>query len=216
MHTKIALAGAALVLLSMTLVACNSQGNVTATPAGAAAAGTASAACTPTPAVRRPTLTIAPAERNTPNAAITAIARYQATYPGDVIGPTRTTDLAPQVPQRDKVTIVVRHANCTYDYYYLTADQIAGFRAGLPPGDTIFASAPPESLIGKHPPPAPQPSGAAPGIGFDANGNRVTPAAPSESPIAPPPAALQTAEVKALATRTGGNSPTSIVPTPTR
>lgn len=89
-------------------------------------------------------------------------------------------------------------------------------RAGLPPGDTIVASAPPESLIGQHPPPAPQPSGAAPGIGFDANGNRVTPVAPAGSPIAPPPAALQTAEVKAVATRTGGNDSTLTVPTPTR
>lgn len=216
MRTKIAFVGVALVSIALILVACNSQGNVTATPAGAAAAASVIAGCTPTPAVRPPTFTVAPAERNTPYAAITVIARYQATYPGDVVGPTRTTDLAPQVAQRDKVTIVVRHANCTYDYYYLTSDQIAGFRAALPPGDTIFASAPPESLMGQHPTLAPQPSGAAPGVGFDRNGNKVTPVPPSGTQIAPPPAALQTAEAAAEATRLGGFSRTPIVPTPSR
>lgn len=147
MRTKIALVGATLVLVSVILVACNSRGNVTATPAGAAAI-TASAACTPTPAVPHPTYTIGPSQQATPGIAITAVVLYQATYPGSGIAITQTLDLAPQIPTDDKWRYVIRHPDCTYEYVLVPSDRTSTFGRDLPPGDTVVSGVPPASALG--------------------------------------------------------------------
>jgi hypothetical protein len=104
-------------LLIAVLVACSHAGVVTAPPGNAGAAPAIQIGCTATPLTRRPTFTVAPSDILTPGAIGTTMARYHATYPGDVIGPTKTTDLAPQIPQEEKNTVIVRHDNCSYDYY---------------------------------------------------------------------------------------------------
>lgn len=195
-------------LLGFTIVACSTGGVVTTTPGNTGALATASAACTPTPLARHPTFTVAPNNRSTPGAFNTAIARYQATYPGDVIIPTQTVDLAPQIPSADKETLVVRHANCTYDYVLLPSSDVASYQSTLPSGDTIVAQAPPESSFGKHPPPPPtlMPN-QTPGISYGPNGTTIPAGAtPPGSVVPPPPSALQTSVVETLGTRTAATS----------
>lgn len=192
MRTKITHVGVALVSLAVILVACNSQGNVTATPAGAAAAGTAPAACTPTPAVPAPTYTIGPSERSTPAIQLTKVTQYQAAYPGNVIIPTQTTDLYPQIPADKKEKLVVRHQNCTYDGYLLPSTAIAGFRNSLPGGDVIVGEIDPPSQLGAYilapNVPTPNPS-QLPGTGSKVPGIAGSPPVPVPSP---PPPAFQT------------------------
>lgn len=189
MRMKIALIGAALVLVSVILVACNSQGNVTATPAGAAAAITTSTACTPTPAVPAPTYTIGPNERSTPAIVSTKIAQYHAAYPGDLIVPAHTMDLYPQTPADKKEKVVVRHQNCTYDAYLLPATEFAGFETRLPSGDVIVGDIGPPSQQGAHVPVPTRNPSQIPGAGSKGPGVVGSPPIPVPSP---PSVAFQT------------------------
>jgi hypothetical protein len=205
MRTTIALIGVTLIAVAVVLSACNSQGSVTATPAGAAAAVTTSAACTPTPAVPHLTYTIGPNQHATPGIAITAAVLYQATYPGSGIVVSQTLDLAPQIATDDKWRYVVRHPDCTYQYVLVPSDRTSTFGRDLPPGDTVYSGVPPASALGagaRVPPPPRPPTGSQ------------TPAVPPSttahppSPPPPPPPAMQTAFVRTLETETTGSHPT--------
>lgn len=147
--TKFFVAGATFGVVALT--ACGARAFATTTPpVGVAAAATPVAACTPTPVVRHPTFTIAPDQRVTPGALNTAIARYQATYPGDVHLPARTTDLEPQVAANNKQMVIVRHVDCTYEAYLMTGGKIAAFTSGLPSGDSVVTIGPPP-ILGVYP-----------------------------------------------------------------
>jgi hypothetical protein len=210
MRMKIALAGVALVVITVILVACNSRGSVTATPAGAAVAVTASAACTPTPAVPHPTYTIGPNQQATPGIAITAVVLYQATYPGSGIAITQTLDLAPQIPTDDKWRYIVRHSDCTYEYVLVPSNRTSTFGRDLPPGDAVYSGVPPASALG---------AGARVPLPKTPTGSQ-TPALPPSttahppSPPPPPPPSLQTAVVHTLETQTSGSHPTPVTGTP--
>lgn len=219
--TKFFVAGATFGVVALT--ACGARAFATTTPpVGVAAAATPVAACTPTPVVRHPTFTIAPDQRVTPGALNTAIARYQATYPGDVHLPARTTDLEPQVAANNKQMVIVRHVDCTYEAYLMTGGKIAAFTSGLPSGDSVVTIGPPPSSAYIHGyTPTPRP-GQTPGIGYGADGKPITVTVLPPGSIPPPPAsALQTAEVRYLETRIADNTqvPSTSSPrtsTPTR
>lgn len=176
----------------------------------------------PTPITRRPTFTISPNEINTPGAFNTAVARYQATYPGDVHIPTQTIDLAPQIPANGKWTYVVRHADCSYAYVLVPNEQTATFLQQLPLGDTVISSIPPALVLGtsRHPQAPTRNPKQTPGVPYDANGSPITTViAPPVTPPGSIPPAIETANARFLATRTSGNQSTpmpgrTITPTP--
>lgn len=157
---------------------------------GAVQTAAAVAACTATPAIRAPTFTVSPAERSTPNAQVTAFARYEATYPGDVARPSKTTDLAPQIAQEDKQTVVIRHITCSYEYYLIAPDQQSfdTFVRGLPPGDTVVTIFAPGSVRGKRPPPATPRPNQTPGVAYGPNGTPITSSVSAPASIPPSPA----------------------------
>lgn len=132
------------------------------------------AACTPTPPVRHPTFTVGPGERATPNVVSTNIAVYQATYPGDHIVPARDTDLAPQVPFNDKASVVIRHADCSYEQFLVSKDQLPTFASTyLKPGDSLYAqSAPPAARVHQEPPTGV--IGQRPGVPVNTSGTPIT------------------------------------------
>ena len=146
-------------------------------------------ACTPTPAVRVPTFTVGPGQQSTPGASLTAVARYQATYPGDVITASRVTDLEPQIPNTDKRVIVVRHLDCTYAYFRIATTQQAfdALVRTLSPGDSVVTIFDPESARGKRPSPN-LPASLTPGVPYDAQGRPITASAPPPASIPPTPA----------------------------
>jgi hypothetical protein len=70
--------------------------------------------------------------------------------------PVRTVDLAPQLAERDKATLIVRHADCTNEAILVAPGQAEGVVSGLPAGDRLVASVPPAALMGQRaPPPVP-------------------------------------------------------------
>lgn len=154
--------GGMALLIGIVIVSLNVHS--ASTPPAATGSASPSAACTPTPAVRRPTFTVDPAVRLTPYAQFTAVARYQATYPGDVHLPARTTDLAPQIAQKDKVEIYVRLPDCSYESYLMAWNQqtIDTFIGGLQVGRTVVAIVPPSSAMQRAPAGSPPASVALP------------------------------------------------------
>ncbi len=220
-RTKVFVAGAVLVLIVLT--ACGARTFATATPpVGVAAAATPVAACTPTPAVRHPTFTIGPDQRATPGAVSTEIVRYQATYPGDVFLPARTTDLDPQVPANEKQTVIVRHVDCTYEGYLMAGGRVPSFQSNVPAGDTVVSISPLPSSAYIHGYPPSPPVGLTPGVGYGADGKPVTVTVlPPGGIPSPPPPALQTAAVRQLETRIAdgtraANTSSPGIATPTR
>jgi hypothetical protein len=195
MRKKIVLlSGGVTLLVSILFIALSVQGAGTQSPSLTAGVP---AACTPTPAVRAPTFTIGPNERAIPGAANTVTRRYQATYPGDVHYPGKTSDLAPQVQQDDKYVLVVRHADCTYEDVFMTLDQIAAFKSNLPAGDTVVSGFEPRSQRGVHTQVTP-PAGGTPSR---LNG----PASTVPPPPSRPSPALQTAVSRNARTALAGN-----------
>lgn len=72
------------------------------------------------------------------------------------------TDLAPRVSERDKATIIVRHADGRRERVLLAPAMIDSFISRLPSADKIDTMIPPQSMMGRVPPQA------APAPGTDA------------------------------------------------
>lgn len=81
----------------------------------------------------------------------------QARQHGGPISISRTTDLAQNLAPEDKGTIIVRHANCTYEEFKIAPDKqtVDTFIGNLPATDVVVNVAPPQSIFGKYPPVAP-------------------------------------------------------------
>lgn len=173
----------AMLTLALVVVSQSAHGAVSFTGTVYPTRSGAPASCTPTPAVRPPTFTIGPGEGAHVNIQSTKIVAYRDAYPGGVIIPARTTDLAPTAVSDEKYGAVVRHINCTYDKYLLLYDQLAAFENNLPPGDQVVAVLPPSSSLG-HVPNTVPPLG--PGTRY--------PVSTGSSPVhtlAPPPLSVQ-------------------------
>ncbi len=223
------ISGGIVLAFSVLLVACASQGVMTATPAGVAATAPPARKC-PTPTfvpTPPPVPTLNPTERTTPGAVETAFARYHATYPVDSYQNIKVTDLAPQLAMQDKSTVIVLHGDCTLERVLLSSAQVTAYINALPPSDTALGGAPPASAPNQvHLPGVPVPTpipGQTPGVGYDKNGTPVTaPSTPPGGLPSPPSPALLTAVAHQAATYTSGVQTatavvhgTSSAPTPT-
>jgi hypothetical protein len=63
-----------------------------------------------------------------------------------LIVPTRTTDLAPQLAERDKAEVVVRHPDGVHEAFLLAPDRVSAFVGTLPPGDVVVVVGRPASM----------------------------------------------------------------------
>jgi len=70
----------------------------------------------------------------------------------NLIVPSKTTDLAPRIPKRDKASLTIRHADGSLERFLLPMEMIGKFRSSLPAEDTIVTMVPPQSLMGHQPP----------------------------------------------------------------
>ncbi len=65
----------------------------------------------------------------------------------------KTSDLAPDLSDRDKVHVYVMHCNGTFELFLIRPNTVSSKTVPLQPGDVILDWAPPASLMG--PPPRP-------------------------------------------------------------
>lgn len=83
---------------------------------------------------------------NNPNAGLLRTAQAQnAPY---LYIPSKTTDLAPQVPSSGKESIIVRHPDCSYERYLVASDQVNSFVSGLAGGNVVVIRQPAQPYVG--------------------------------------------------------------------
>jgi hypothetical protein len=98
----------------------------------------------------------------TPNGPVTRGASSTLSAPGgapvgtSIPTPSRTRDLAPNVPSDQKITVIVRHQDGSYEGFLMPWGQYQNFKSSVPSGDTVIDYVPPEPL--RHLPPPPPPS----------------------------------------------------------
>lgn len=64
-------------------------------------------------------------------------------------------DLSPELPLRDKSEIIVFRCNGTFDQYWAGPEVDVDSFLNLEPGDVVYSSAAPASMMGHRPPPPP-------------------------------------------------------------
>lgn len=67
--------------------------------------------------------------------------------------PAKSRDLAPEVPMKDKATLILRDATGVEESIYLKPDDVEAFVKTLDKSITVKAFVPPPSVIGHEPPP---------------------------------------------------------------
>lgn len=114
------------------------------------AAARPSPTCTPPPA-GVPTQTYPPPRYpNDPVIAIEQTSVASAVAARSYYAVTRTVDLAPQLPEEQKWTIMVGHPDCTAEWDLVATADVNTFVATLPPGSYVLTSFPPSAS--RHPP----------------------------------------------------------------
>lgn len=152
-------------------------------------------ACTPTPAAPTPYPILSAEEQKTPGIGLTAIARYQATHPGDVHNPTQVTDLAPQIPKGQKPEVIVRDPNCSYEGFLIAPNQQAydALATSLPTNDLIVSMLPAQDTLHRTLLPGPTVPVGTPGVYINHQGTPITTVptppfpVPQVTPVLPAP-----------------------------
>lgn len=101
-------------------------------------------------------------------------------------------DLAPELPEYDKATIIIEHPDRSHTKVLLVTDMVEEFKNQLPEGDKIVDIIPPQSLMGHEPPRITLPLGNQIYPGTSENPGTVVGTPPPEPTLASPTNVTQT------------------------